>query len=235
MPPKTLSNGTLALKFMQKAALKAQNGNAPVVELHQAKVVDEAEWDVGKEVRQAWGLAPSGDKSTGRSSSSSTGIIYETSYLPFLYGQAEDDASNDDEEAEVSQSLLATTSRPGRWSNLKVEEPKAKTEPRANGEDSGDKPNEDLERSPSTRNSPSSSAEPQPSSSKQKGKRKLEDEEDLKPPLLSSSSPDLPSQVHTTGFLRPAGVDAPPTTTPKVHDATAAPKRKKKKRQESGV
>lgn len=62
MPPKTLSNGTLALKFMQKAALKAQNGSAPVVELHQAKVVDEAEWDVGKEVRQAWGLAPNGDK-----------------------------------------------------------------------------------------------------------------------------------------------------------------------------
>lgn len=62
MPPKTLSNGTLALKFMQKAALKSQSGNAPVVELHQAKVVDEAEWDVGKEVRQAWGLAPSGEK-----------------------------------------------------------------------------------------------------------------------------------------------------------------------------
>lgn len=64
--------------------------------------------------------------STGRSNLSSTGIIYETSYLPFLYGQAEGDASGDDEEAEVSQSLLATTSRPGRWSNLKVEEPKAK-------------------------------------------------------------------------------------------------------------
>ncbi|KIO29223.1 hypothetical protein M407DRAFT_242691 [Tulasnella calospora MUT 4182] len=236
MPPKTLSNGTLALKFMQKAALKTQNGDAPVVQLHQAKVVDEAEWDVGKEVRQAWGLASSGDKTAGPSGSSSTGIIYETSYLPFLYGQVEDDVTDDDEEDEVSQSLLSTTSRPGRWSNLKVEEPKAKTEPQVKDEDAADKPTEDLEHSPSALNSPSSSGDPPLSSSKKKDKRKLEDEDDIEQPVLSTSSSGRLSQVHaTTGFLRPAGVDAPSGSAPKAHEASTAPKRKKKKGHEPGL
>ncbi|KAG8912568.1 hypothetical protein FRC01_005039 [Tulasnella sp. 417] len=177
--------------------------------------------------------------SAGPSGSSSTSIIYETSYLPFLYGQAEDDGTgdddDDDDEAEVSQSLLATTSRPGRWSNLKVQELKAKTESQVKEEVSGDKPNEDLEHRPSTGNSPSSSADPNSSPPKKKGKRKLEDDEGVEHPLLSSPATDLPSQVHATGFLRPAGVDAPSATAPKFHEATTAPKRKKKRRQESGI
>ncbi|KAG8955894.1 hypothetical protein FRC04_006341 [Tulasnella sp. 424] len=235
MPPKTLSNGTLALKFMQKAALKSQSGGAPVVELHKAKVADEAEWDVGLEVRRAWGLAPNGDNTAGPSGSSSSGVVYETSYLPFLYGQAEDDATEDDEEAEVSQSLLATTaSRPGRWSNLKIEEPKAKTEPRTQDDGTADKPNGDLEQSTSPQNPPLSSPDPDPSSSKKKGKRKLEENEDVEPPLLPSSSSNIGSEGHATGFLRPAGVDAPSAHAPIAHDGTA-PKKKKKKKYESVV
>ena len=46
MPPKTLSNGTLALKFMQRKATVAADGKSNAVQLFQAKVVDEAEWDV---------------------------------------------------------------------------------------------------------------------------------------------------------------------------------------------
>lgn len=53
MPPKTLSNGTLSLKFMQR---KANVGSSSNVHLIQAKVADEAEWDIGREVREAWGL-----------------------------------------------------------------------------------------------------------------------------------------------------------------------------------
>jgi hypothetical protein len=53
MAGKTLSNGTLNLRFMQNAARAKQLATA---ELEQAKVKDEAEWEVSKEVREAWGL-----------------------------------------------------------------------------------------------------------------------------------------------------------------------------------
>jgi hypothetical protein len=51
--PKTLSNGTLSLRFMQKAQRTQQQQR---VELERAVVKDEAEWEVAPEVRKAWGL-----------------------------------------------------------------------------------------------------------------------------------------------------------------------------------
>lgn len=51
---KTLSNGTLSLRFMQNALRSKQQD---VIDAHQAKVKDDAEWEVAKEVREAWGLA----------------------------------------------------------------------------------------------------------------------------------------------------------------------------------
>ncbi|KAG9019872.1 hypothetical protein FRB90_000002 [Tulasnella sp. 427] len=241
MPPKTLSNGTMALKFMQKAALKAQNGEAAVVQLHQAKVVDEAEWDVGKEVRQAWGLTSGDEKSAGPSgSNSSASIVYEASYLPFMYGQVDDDLADDDEESEVSHNLLATTtSRPGRWSNLtKVEEPKSKSEqvdPERKHTEDEDAPEDlkDLEPpSPSRNPPPAYSGDSRTTSSRKKGKRKFEEEkeEHEDSSALDSSS----AKASASGFLRPAGVDAPATSAPIRSEATA-PKKKKKKRQDSGA
>lgn len=59
MAGKTLSNGTLSLRFMQnaqRAKLQAQ------VEAEQAKVKDDAEWSVSQEVRDAWGLGESSSK-----------------------------------------------------------------------------------------------------------------------------------------------------------------------------
>ena len=56
MSGKTLSNGTLSLKFMQnaqRAKLQAQ------VEAEQAKIKDDAEWSVSQEVRDAWGIGQS--------------------------------------------------------------------------------------------------------------------------------------------------------------------------------
>ena len=50
---KVLSNGTLSLRFMQNAQRAKQQAQ---VEAEQAKVKDEAEWEVSKEVRDAWGL-----------------------------------------------------------------------------------------------------------------------------------------------------------------------------------
>lgn len=52
--PKTLSTGTLSLKFMQNAQRAKQQQQ---VELERAAVKDEAEWEVPLAVRQAWGLS----------------------------------------------------------------------------------------------------------------------------------------------------------------------------------
>ena len=51
---KTLSNGTLSLRFMQNA-LRAKN-NA-VTEAQKAQVKGEDEWHVPSSVREAWGIA----------------------------------------------------------------------------------------------------------------------------------------------------------------------------------
>ena len=54
MTSKTLSNGTLSLKFMQNAQRAKQE---KAVELQRAKVKDEAEWEVSNEIKEAWGLS----------------------------------------------------------------------------------------------------------------------------------------------------------------------------------
>jgi hypothetical protein len=51
MSGKTLSTGTLSLRFMQNAHRAKQLAE---VEAEQAKVTDEAEWEVAKEVKDAW-------------------------------------------------------------------------------------------------------------------------------------------------------------------------------------
>ncbi|KAL1720221.1 hypothetical protein EV715DRAFT_197356 [Schizophyllum commune] len=66
-----LSNNILSLKFMQNAQRAKQQKE---VEIERAKVKDEAEWEVPKEVREGWGPT-----------SSSSAVSLEDSYLPFLY------------------------------------------------------------------------------------------------------------------------------------------------------
>ena len=53
---KTLSNSTLSLRFMQNAHRMKQQAT---VQAAQAKVKDDAEWEVPKHVREAWGLRSS--------------------------------------------------------------------------------------------------------------------------------------------------------------------------------
>lgn len=60
MSGKTLSTGTLSLKFMQNAHRAKQ---LKEVELDKARVKDEGEWEVAKEVRDAWGLGGSSTQS----------------------------------------------------------------------------------------------------------------------------------------------------------------------------
>lgn len=86
--PKTLSTGTLSLKFMQNAQRAKQQQQ---VELERAAVKDEAEWEVPLAVRQAWGLPERGASSTGDAQATA---ICDSSYMGFVYGPS---SVNDDE------------------------------------------------------------------------------------------------------------------------------------------
>ncbi|KAJ7493501.1 hypothetical protein FB451DRAFT_444820 [Mycena latifolia] len=70
MAAKTLSTSTLSLKFMQNAH---RAKNLAEVQLEKAEVKDDGEWEVAKEIRDAWG--PETTQS----------VSYEASYLPFLF------------------------------------------------------------------------------------------------------------------------------------------------------
>jgi hypothetical protein len=52
MATKTLSTSTLSLKFMQNAH---RAKNLAEVQLERAEVKDDGEWEVAKEIRDAWG------------------------------------------------------------------------------------------------------------------------------------------------------------------------------------
>ncbi|THG95061.1 hypothetical protein EW026_g6528 [Hermanssonia centrifuga] len=82
---KTLSNGTLSLRFMQNAQRAKQQAQ---VELEQAKIKDDAEWEMPQEVKDAWGIGSSPD--TTRSSS----VTHESSYLPFIFASSMDESSS---------------------------------------------------------------------------------------------------------------------------------------------
>ncbi|KAH6912128.1 hypothetical protein BKA70DRAFT_1266712 [Coprinopsis sp. MPI-PUGE-AT-0042] len=72
---KTISNGTLGLKFMQNALRQQQMKE---VRFEKAEVKDEGEWEVSKAVREAWGM-------TGDSKAPDANLVHEDSYLPFLF------------------------------------------------------------------------------------------------------------------------------------------------------
>ncbi|EPQ55944.1 hypothetical protein GLOTRDRAFT_41610 [Gloeophyllum trabeum ATCC 11539] len=80
MSSKTLSNGTLSLRFMQRAKLVQQ------AEAEKAEVKDDSQWEISSKVKQAWGL------SSGTSQVSE--VAYESSYLPFLFPSASEGADS---------------------------------------------------------------------------------------------------------------------------------------------
>ncbi|KAK0458446.1 uncharacterized protein EV420DRAFT_1479717 [Desarmillaria tabescens] len=68
--PKTLSNGTLSLRFMQNAHRAQQ---LKEVELEKAKVKESDQWAIPQEIQESWGEV------------TSDAVSYEDSYLPFLF------------------------------------------------------------------------------------------------------------------------------------------------------
>ncbi|KAF5376749.1 hypothetical protein D9615_007896 [Tricholomella constricta] len=83
MAAKTISSGTLGLRFMQNAQRAKQ---LKEVEAERAPVKDDGQWEVEQKIRDAWGPA---------SSSSSQAIAHETSYLPFLFSSEPSISSSD--------------------------------------------------------------------------------------------------------------------------------------------
>ncbi|KAI5120251.1 hypothetical protein M0805_007555 [Coniferiporia weirii] len=101
---KTLSNGTLSLRFMQNAQRSKQQAT---VDLQRAVVRDEREWEVSKEVREAWGLSSSPRGQTKQA------VTHETSYLPFLFPSLYTNGrlSDSESEPETSTSSLKISGR----------------------------------------------------------------------------------------------------------------------------
>ncbi|KAL5498198.1 hypothetical protein ACEPAH_2328 [Sanghuangporus vaninii] len=108
---KTLSNSTLSLRFMQNAQRAKQQA---AVDLESAKVKDEAEWEVPKQVRATWGLASGSKANTGQT------VVQEPSYLPFLFPSFQSGGSSSNDEA--ADEVTTSTKISGRRSFAKGRE-----------------------------------------------------------------------------------------------------------------
>ncbi|PFH49619.1 hypothetical protein AMATHDRAFT_62850 [Amanita thiersii Skay4041] len=82
MSGKSISTSTLSLRFMQNAQ---RAKFMKEVDIDKAEVKDDAQWDVGQEVREAWGIASSSSQDTSQSS-----VVHEASYIPFLFPDSSD-------------------------------------------------------------------------------------------------------------------------------------------------
>lgn len=106
MSAKQLSSGTLSLKFMQNAQRAKQ---LKEVVLERAHVEDDGQWEIAKEIRESWGSTeskyvlrsinlfplffsyPESDSYDG-----SDTVVYESSYLPFIFPSTPSSSSADD-------------------------------------------------------------------------------------------------------------------------------------------
>ncbi|KAF8625345.1 hypothetical protein AX17_006887 [Amanita inopinata Kibby_2008] len=207
MSGKNLSTSTLSLRFMQNAQ---RAKFMKEVELEKAEVQDDAQWEVGREVREAWGLV------SGQEASQS--VTHEGSYLPFLF-------------SESSESTDITLDRPkGRRTFTKEGEEK----PTEKGE-----PEEPTDASPGQKEVKRSRVHPHPIPIKSVSGKLLHGLQPLKTLKPSKSareaifdnrgvgadiraiSPAKPKSTTTAtaaatggkdstrGFLKPSGVDAP--------------------------
>ncbi|KAL6302606.1 hypothetical protein BKA93DRAFT_751133 [Sparassis latifolia] len=199
---KTLSNATLSLRFMQnaqRAKMQAQ------VEAEQAKIRDEAEWEVSKEVKEAWGISSiSGSEPVIRLSFSRS-VTHETSYVPFLFS---------------SEGVAAGPSRVrGRRTFNHGEEtiPKEKND----ATDAEKKAPADTAEPPlSTKRPTSISGFKVPVSTTQKGSKKarkktvqmlIHETPAVQLPFSLPATPETASAPAplTTRFMKPAGIDDP--------------------------
>ncbi|KAG2032000.1 hypothetical protein BDR03DRAFT_1015634 [Suillus americanus] len=241
---KTLSTGTLNLRFMQNAR-RAQQLSGVDVELEKAHVKDEAEWEVAPEIRKAWGLA---DGVRG-SNSDSNDDLYERSYMPFLFPSVSETTGPVEENGTASSSTSRSAVKPHgrRKFNKNGEESSKPPEVRPAAVTLADvQPDETRKiKIKSISSSTNSITSAKPSKKlKDPASRVIYDNTnvgvDLRSGSLSSnrtssaSAPKSTSGSGSNAFMKPAGVDDP---SPSSRDApstlaSASFARKGKRRQE---
>ncbi|KAG1775632.1 hypothetical protein EV702DRAFT_1234510, partial [Suillus placidus] len=236
---KTLSTGTLNLRFMQNAR-RAQQLSGVDVELEKAHVKDEAEWEVAPEIRKAWGLADGASRGNDD--------LYERSYMPFLFPSVSDTPVGPGEEngASSSSTSLSGVKPQGRRKFNKNGEESSKP-PEVRPAVDGVQPDETRKiKIKSISSSTNSNTFAKPSKKlKEPASRVIHDNSnvgvDLRSGSLSSnrtSSTSAPKSISSgsNAFMKPAGVDDP-SFTPSSRDApstsaSASFARKGKRRQE---
>ncbi|PSR73035.1 hypothetical protein PHLCEN_2v11139 [Hermanssonia centrifuga] len=207
---KTLSNGTLSLRFMQNAQRAKQQAQ---VELEQAKIKDDAEWEMPQEVKDAWGIGSSPD--TTRSSS----VTHESSYLPFIFASSMDESS----------SVPDARPRGRRKFNERGQEVKPVDEPPPEATDVI------MEESqPSTRiTSISGFKVPIPIKQKDKKVKMKTAQELIREDAIRQPPAGLQTPQSAAGFRMPAGVDAPAARTNTTR-REGHPRLKRERSSESG-
>ncbi|CDO68753.1 hypothetical protein BN946_scf184989.g19 [Trametes cinnabarina] len=222
MAGKTLSNGTMSLRFMQnaqRAKLQAQ------VELEQAKIKDDAEWSVSQEVRDAWGIGRS-----GQSASSSNDVVHEASYVPFIFQSDVGKTSS----AEPYEGDIPKV-RGRRTFNAKGEE--VVQEEKAHEEDGeplpdahNEKPRSKFEKRPTSISGFKNTLSTQRDGKKSRTKTAqmlIREDVGVRPPTSTQPPPVVVKREE--GFLKPAGVDEP------THTARKSPSEGRKRERDQEI
>ncbi|KAG1721963.1 hypothetical protein EDB19DRAFT_492110 [Suillus lakei] len=226
---KTLSTGTLNLRFMQNARRAQQLSG---VELEKAHVKDEAEWEVAPDIRKAWGLADG-------SNSDSNDDLYERSYMPFLFPSVSETPTG--EESGASASSLGGVKPLGRRKFNKNGEESSKppeVRPAPVVDVQPDETRKIKIKSISSSNNSNTNAKPS-KKLKEPASRVIHDNSNVGVDLRSLSSnrtPPAPKPTTTNNaFMKPAGVDDS-SLAPSSRDApsaSASAARKGKRRQDN--
>ncbi|KAH9922227.1 uncharacterized protein B0H18DRAFT_1018643 [Fomitopsis serialis] len=219
MSGKAISNSTLGLRFMQnaqRAKLQAQ------VEAEQAKIRDDAEWSVSQDVRDAWGTDASSSSTSGLKQKKTQSVTYEASYVPFIFDEEEKEEGEDDMGA--SSALVR-----GRRSFNERGQEVLRKEVRESDNEAEGPAGEAAGRSDPLKGkgrpgSISGFKAPLPTKSKDSKKARTKTAQQLVHETAAVASVSLSSappsraavaKSEPAGFMKPAGVDAPPPTNAK--------------------
>ncbi|KIL59752.1 hypothetical protein M378DRAFT_36994, partial [Amanita muscaria Koide BX008] len=232
MSGKTLSTSTLSLRFMRNAQRAKQ---LKEVELEKAAVHDDAQWDVGQEVREAWGLVSEQDPFQT--------VTHETSYLPFLFSDTSDAVTESNPASKIPKGRRTFNfGAPEDSIEDKEPEPLPQTQQQSEPPLSKDKKRRSrLHPNPVPIQSVSEKLiEGLPVLKKSKPARDAIFDNsgvgtDLRAPSSAKSKTAVSETSTSLGFLKPSGVDAPPEKSRiKRSDLTDGAREKKPKRSREG-
>ncbi|EIW56477.1 uncharacterized protein TRAVEDRAFT_99221, partial [Trametes versicolor FP-101664 SS1] len=222
MAGKTLSNGTMSLRFMQNASrakLQAQ------VELEQAKIKDDAEWSVSQEIRDAWGLGQSA------SAGSSTDVVYEASYVPFIFQSDAGEASSSSHQEERPKLRGRRTFNARGEEVVQEEKIQQQQDEQAAADTTEQKPSfgSRFEKRPTSISGFKVSIPKDGKKTRTKTAQELIREDISARPPASMQPPPPPRPVIKSeeGFVKPAGVDEPVRTARKAPRSESRVKRER--------